>query len=138
MKNTFNNNRFLFKFIYGVILAEEFNLKPTFLQMSLMWALMVSFGSNVTPDRFLHRLLHVFVTYVICATNKTTFVWISFHLIILKPFGFCKLIMTSSKLLATTNKKKLLNNKDLFAKFCGNIFCNVSLKISLLKFLWLR
>ena len=35
MKNAFNNN-LLFKSIYGVILAKEFNLRPAFLQMSLM------------------------------------------------------------------------------------------------------
>ena len=36
MKNAFNNNRFLFKSIYGVILAKAFTLRPDFLQISLM------------------------------------------------------------------------------------------------------
>ena len=35
-ENAFNNNLFLFKSIYGVILAKAFNVRPAFLQMLLM------------------------------------------------------------------------------------------------------
>ena len=97
MKNAFNNNLFLFKSIYGVILAKAFNLRPAFLQMSLMWASKVSFESNLTHNSFSHRLLFTFylvfnsyVNFVIFTSSKMTFVWISFHLIIIKLLEKCQ------------------------------------------------
>ena len=60
MKNAFNNNLFWFKSIYGVIPAKAFNLRLAFLEISLMWASKVSFGSNLTPKSFSHGLLHIF------------------------------------------------------------------------------
>ena len=93
MKKEFNINRFLFKSIYGVTLPKAFKLRHAFLQMS---ASKISFESNLTPKSFSHELLHIFlvfnnyVNFLVCATNEMVYVWISFHLIIIKPLEKCQ------------------------------------------------
>ena len=60
MKKAFNNNCFLSKYIYGVILAKVFDLRPAFLQISLMSALKKRFESNLTLKSFSHAVLYYF------------------------------------------------------------------------------
>ena len=86
MKNAFTNNRILLKSLYCAIIDKAFNFSPVFLQTVSMWSFIIKFHGK----SFAHLLLSIirFSTIkltVWSTTDKVTFFWVSFHLVISNP-----------------------------------------------------
>ena len=93
MKKAFTANIFLLKSMNGVILDMAFNFCDAFVQMFYRCVIGMSIYCQKTSLKLFQKSCLLIFYHDACfyarGTKKMTLIWVSFHLVVIKPFEEC-------------------------------------------------